>query len=120
MSGHNENGLNDTIKPPEPSMVLPADGRKPIASVLHACRRSFYIAFIVTAIVDLLGVVPILYMMNVYDRAISTKSGVTLVSLTLLVIAVYVFWSALEWIAFHYVLTGTYRQIFLMHRFDVL
>ena len=98
MSGHNENGLNDTIKPPEPSMVLPADGRKPIASVLHACRRSFYIAFIVTAIVDLLGVVPILYMMNVYDRAISTKSGVTLVSLTLLVIAVYVFWSALEWI----------------------
>jgi ATP-binding cassette subfamily C exporter for protease/lipase len=98
MSSLNENVLNDSIKPPEPAMVLPADGRKPIESVLHACRRSFYIAFIVTAIVDLLGVVPILFMMNVYDRAISTKSGVTLVSLTLLVIAVYVFWSALEWI----------------------
>ena len=39
-----------------------------------------------------------LYMMNTMDRVLSSKSGVTLVSLTLLVIAFYVFWSALDWI----------------------
>ena len=82
----------------EEKKLVPADGRKPIESVLHSCRRSFYIAFMVTAVVDILGIVPILYMMNVFDRAISSKSGVTLLSLTALVVAVYIFWSALEWI----------------------
>jgi len=77
---------------------LSADGRKPIESVLHQCRRAFYFAFGVTAIVDILGVIPMLYMMNVMDRAISARSGVTLVSLTILVVAVYIFWSAIEWL----------------------
>ena len=39
-----------------------------------------------------------LYMMNTMDRVLSSKSGVTLVSLTVLVLAFYVFWSALDWI----------------------
>ena len=77
---------------------LSADGKKPIESVLHQCRRAFYFAFGVTAIIDILGVIPMLYMMNVMDRAISAKSGATLISLTILVIAVYIFWSAIEWI----------------------
>ena len=78
--------------------ALPADGKKPIESVLHQCRRAFYFAFGVTAIIDILGIIPMLYMMNVMDRAISAKSMATLISLTLLVIAVYIFWSAIEWI----------------------
>lgn len=77
---------------------LSADGRKPIATILHQCRRSFYLAFIITAFIDILGIVPMLYMMNVFDRVISSRSGATLISLTLLVIALYIFWSALEWI----------------------
>ena len=32
------------------------------------------------------------------DRVLASRSGVTLVSLTFVVIAFYVFWSALEWI----------------------
>ena len=97
MSENGSSGI-ETGKVVEEEKLIATDGRKPIESVLHACRRSFYLAFMVTAIVDLLGIVPILFMMNVYDRAISTKSGVTLISLTILVIAVYIFWSALEWI----------------------
>jgi ABC-type branched-subunit amino acid transport system ATPase component len=77
---------------------LSADGRKPLESILHQCRRAFYLAFMITAIVDILGIVPMLYMMNVYDRVISARSGATLISLTLLVIALYIFWSAMEWI----------------------
>ena len=36
--------------------------------------------------------------MNTYDRVIATRSGVTLVSLTLIVVAMYIFWSAMEWV----------------------
>jgi PrtD family type I secretion system ABC transporter len=80
-----------------PGAVAPSS-RKPIEAVLHDCRRTFYLAFILTAIIDLMAIVPMLYMMNVFDRVIAPRSGVTLVSLTVLVVALYVFWSAVEWI----------------------
>ena len=56
------------------------------------------LAFVLTFVIDLLSITPMLYMMNTMDRVLSSRSGVTLVSLTLLVIAFYVFWSALDWI----------------------
>ena len=77
---------------------LADDGRKPIAAVLHECRRTFYLAIGITVVVDLLSIVPILYMLNVMDKAINSRSEVTLISLTVLVIALYLFWSAIEWI----------------------
>ena len=80
-----------------PGAVAPSN-RKPIEAVLHDCRRTFYLAFALTAIIDLMSIVPMLYMMNVFDRVIAPRSGVTLVSLTVLVVALYVFWSAVEWI----------------------
>ncbi|MET0270588.1 MAG: type I secretion system permease/ATPase [Sphingomonas sp.] len=70
---------------------------KPVAQLLKACRHSFYLVFFFTAITECLAVAPMLYMMSAYDRVIGTRSGVTLVSLTLLIIGVYLFWSALEW-----------------------
>ena len=81
-----------------PSAHISADGRKPIESVLYQCRKSFYFAVFITVVVDFLSITPMLYMMNVMDKAMSSRSGVTLVSLTVLVISLYVFWSAIEWI----------------------
>lgn len=72
--------------------------KKPIKEILVKCRRTFYLAFVITFVTDVLSLTPIVYMMNTYDRVIAARSGVTLVSLTLIVIAVYIFWSALEWI----------------------
>ena len=77
---------------------LADDGRKPIEAVLHDCRRTFYLAFAITAMVDILSITPMLFMMNVMDKALSSRSGVTLISLTVLVVALYIFWSAIEWI----------------------
>jgi PrtD family type I secretion system ABC transporter len=77
---------------------ISADGRKPIESILHQCRRTMYFIIGVTAVIDILSIAPLLYMMNVFDRVISTRSGITLVSLTAIILALYVFWSALEWI----------------------
>jgi ATP-binding cassette subfamily C exporter for protease/lipase len=78
--------------------AIASDGRKPLQTILHECRRSFYLAFGITAVADLLSVAPLLYMMQVFDRVISSRSGVTLVSLTLIILALYVFWTAIEWI----------------------
>ena len=78
--------------------AIAKDGRKPIETILYECRRSFYFAFGITAVADLISVAPMLYMMQVMDRVISARSGITLVSLTVLILALYVFWSAIEWI----------------------
>jgi ATP-binding cassette subfamily C exporter for protease/lipase len=95
---------SNTPPPNEPdaavqqSGVVTGDGRKPIESVLYQCRRTFYFAFFITFVADLLSIAPMLYMMNVFDRVITSRSGITLISLTLLILALYVFWSAIEWI----------------------
>ena len=77
--------------------VAPSD-RKPIEAVLHDCRRTFYFVVLITVLIDFLSITPMLYMMNVMDRVMAPRSGVTLVSLTILVVALYIFWSAMEWI----------------------
>ena len=78
--------------------AIAGDGRKPLQTILLECRRSFYLVFIITVVADLLSLAPLLYMMQVMDRVIGARSGITLVSLTAVIIAFYVFWSAIEWI----------------------
>jgi PrtD family type I secretion system ABC transporter len=75
-----------------------ANSKKPIRNLLINCRRTFYFAFALTVLIDALSLAPIIYMMSTFDRVISARSGITLVSLTVIVIAVYIFWSAMEWI----------------------
>lgn len=68
----------------------------PIRRILKQCRHSFYLAFGITGIVEILSLAPIVYMWNVFDRVISPRSGITLLSLTVMVIAIYLFWALLE------------------------
>ena len=78
--------------------VASAGDKRPVRKVLMQTRQAFFFALGLTFIIDLLSITPLLYMMSAFDRVLSSRSGVTLVSLTLVVIAFYVFWSALEWI----------------------
>lgn len=80
-----------------PKVATPGD-KKPVKKILGQTRQAFFFAIGLTFVIDLLSVTPLLYMMSAFDRVLSSRSGVTLVSLTLVVIAFYVFWSALEWI----------------------
>ena len=84
------------LLPPPPKRAKDAD--EPVRQILLQCRQAFVLAFVLTFVIDLLSVTPMLYMMNTMDRVLSSKSGVTLASLTVLVLAFYVFWSALDWI----------------------
>jgi len=72
--------------------------KKPIKLLIIKCRRAFLMAFLLTFVIDMLSIAPMLYMMSTMDRVVNTRSMVTLVSLTAIIVAVYVFWSSLEWI----------------------
>lgn len=81
----------------QPKVATRGD-KQPVKKILGQTRQAFFFAIGLTFVIDLLSVTPLLYMMSAFDRVLSSRSGVTLVSLTLVVIAFYVFWSALEWI----------------------
>lgn len=70
----------------------------PLRKLLGQCRKTFVLMTIMTLVIEILSITPLLYMINVFDRVMSSRSGITLVSLTLMVVGMYVFWSALEWI----------------------
>lgn len=70
----------------------------PVGVILKQCRQALIFAFFLTLIADALSIAPILYMLNVYDRVLASRSVPTLVSLTIIIVGLYVFWSALEWI----------------------
>jgi PrtD family type I secretion system ABC transporter len=72
--------------------------REPIGEILHRCRRGVYFVAFVSIAIEMLSLAPIIYMWNTFDRVMASRSMVTLVSLTVLVMAVYLFWAALDWV----------------------
>jgi PrtD family type I secretion system ABC transporter len=80
------------------SAAHPAGPHNPLRTVLQQCRQAFWLTGVLTAVIEVLAISPILYMMNMYDRVLSSRSEVTLVSLTALILGLYVFWSAMEWL----------------------
>ncbi|MDB5687947.1 MAG: ABC-type transporter component [Rhizorhabdus sp.] len=75
--------------------VLAAES--PVGKLLDRCRHSFYIAFWMSALLQILKLAPIVYMMSIYDRVIAARSGVTLLSLTAVIVGIYIFWASLDW-----------------------
>ena len=52
-----------------------ADLEAPVRRILTQSRHSFYLAFAITGVVELLSFAPIIYMWNVFDRVISARSS---------------------------------------------
>lgn len=63
---------------------------------LKACRRSFVSVGVFSMFINLLMLVPPLYMLQVYDRVITTGSEATLLMLTLLVVFLFIVMGGLE------------------------
>lgn len=63
---------------------------------LHACRDSFASVGLFSLFVNLLMLVPAIYMLQVYDRVLTTLSGETLLMLTLVVIFLFAIMGLLE------------------------
>ena len=67
-----------------------------LQKVLGTCRRSFIYVGTFSLFINLLMLVPPLYMLQVYDRGITTRSQETLLMLTLVVVFLFVVMGGLE------------------------
>ncbi|GAA4016082.1 type I secretion system permease/ATPase [Sphingomonas swuensis] len=57
-----------------------------LQAAVRACRRHFVWALAFSALVNLLVLVPMLYMLQVYERVVPTRGGTTLLLLTVILI----------------------------------
>jgi ATP-binding cassette subfamily C protein PrsD len=67
-----------------------------VSSALLACREAFAVVGIFSAIINLLMLAGSFYMLQVYDRVLSSRSVPTLIGLTLLLLAAYLLQGVLD------------------------
>jgi ATP-binding cassette, subfamily C, bacterial exporter for protease/lipase len=69
-----------------------------ITQALQEFKGAFRTVGIFSAIINLMLLVPSLYMLQVYDRVLSSRNETTLLMLTLMVLGAFLFMSALEFV----------------------
>jgi ATP-binding cassette, subfamily C, bacterial exporter for protease/lipase len=72
-----------------------------IGHALSEFRSAFRSVGVFSAIINVLMIVPSLYMLQVYDRVLSSRNETTLLMLTLMVLGAYLFMNALELVRSH-------------------
>ncbi|MGQ3674124.1 type I secretion system permease/ATPase [Xanthobacter sp. TB0139] len=70
--------------------------RTALDAALQLTRPAFITAIVFSFFINLLGLTGPLYMMQVYDRVLSSRNITTLVVLTLIIAFLYLIWAALE------------------------
>ena len=68
--------------------------REAIASLFPFVKHTFYFSIVV----NILVLAPSAYMMEVYDRVVNSRSHVTLLMLTVLIVGIYLLLEGLEWV----------------------
>lgn len=69
-----------------------------LRAALAAHRSALWSVGAFSAVINLLMLAPAVYMLQVYDRVLSSGNGLTLLMLTLLVVGLYTLMAALEWL----------------------
>lgn len=75
-----------------------SEPRNEILSTLGAYKSGFFSIGLFSAIINLLMLAPAVYMLQVYDRVLASGNPMTLAMLTLMVLGLYAFMGALEWV----------------------
>ena len=70
--------------------------RTELAEVLFSFRKSFYTAGLFSMFINTLGLVPSIYMLQVYDRVLQSRNITTLVMLTVIMLGFYLMLGMLE------------------------
>ena len=65
---------------------------------LYLCRSAFYAAAGFSLVINLLQLVPTIYMLQLYDRVVPTGNLYTLLMLTIIVIVLFITLAILEWV----------------------
>ena len=69
-----------------------------LASALSSCKGAFKTVGVFSAIINLMLLVPSLYMLQVYDRVLASRNQTTLLMLTIMVLGAFAFMSLLEFV----------------------
>lgn len=69
-----------------------------ITQALQSFKRIFRTVGVFSAIINMLMLVPSLYMLQVYDRVLQSRNSITLLMLTLIMLGAYLVMSALEFV----------------------
>ena len=72
--------------------------RSEVTAAIWELRRPFYLIGGFSFVINLLMLMPSLYMLQVYDRVLASRSEMTLLMLTLITLALYALMSGLEWV----------------------
>lgn len=70
--------------------------RTELAEVLFSFRKMFYTVGLFSMFINMLGLVPAVYMLQVYDRVLQSRNITTLVMLTLMIVGFYIVQGLLE------------------------
>lgn len=70
--------------------------RTELAEILFSFRKVFYTAGFFSMFINVIGLVPSIYMLQVYDRVLQSRNVTTLVMLTIIMLGFYVMLSMLE------------------------
>ncbi|MGN8342795.1 type I secretion system permease/ATPase [Pseudomonas sp. SMV71] len=79
-------------------MGLLLDPRHDIDAALLSYRRVFWSLALFSGVINLLVLVPSLYMMQVYDRVLTSRNETTLFMLTLIALGLFMFSALIEWV----------------------
>ncbi|MBD1602456.1 type I secretion system permease/ATPase, partial [Pseudomonas typographi] len=78
-------------------MRLSFDARNDIDAALLVYRRVFWALAIFSGVINLLVLVPSLYMMQVYDRVLTSRNETTLLMLTVIALGLFMLSALIEW-----------------------
>ena len=79
-------------------MRLTLDPQRDIDAALLCYRRVFGVLALFSGVINLLMLVPSIYMMQVFDRVLTSRNETTLLMLTLILLGLYLLSSTLEWV----------------------
>lgn len=72
--------------------------KRELLSVLLSFKREFFALMGFSCVLNFLLLVPAIYMLQVFDRVLTSRNPTTLIMLTLIAVAMYIFLGFLEWV----------------------
>ncbi len=93
----------------QPTAAVPADTPAPLRAVISASRSAMASAGVFSLFLNLLMLVPSIYMLQVYDRVLSTGSVPTLLMLTLITTFLFIIFGGLEWLRSQVMIVASMR-----------
>lgn len=81
----------------------------PLQDALRACRRHFLFAGLFSGLINILYLVPSIFMLQVYDRVVPTRGGATLLVLTLILTVSLIVFAILDAVRMRLLLRASIR-----------